>query len=76
LEIPSLKKYYEFVSQPEQHEERARMIDAITQTKLGSSRAKTIRVPGTNHFSAMASRGATGYSPEANTNLERGMLFR
>jgi chemotaxis protein methyltransferase CheR len=30
LEIPSLKKYYEFVSQPEQHEERARMIDAIT----------------------------------------------
>jgi chemotaxis protein methyltransferase CheR len=30
LEITSLKNYYEFVSQPEQHEERARMIDAIT----------------------------------------------
>jgi chemotaxis protein methyltransferase CheR len=30
LEIPSLKNYYEMVSQPEQHEERARMIDAIT----------------------------------------------
>ena len=30
LEIPSLENYYECVSQPEQHEERARMIDAIT----------------------------------------------
>lgn len=30
LEITSLQNYYEFVSQPEQHEERARMIDAIT----------------------------------------------
>jgi len=30
LEITSLKKYYECVSQPDQHEERARMIDAIT----------------------------------------------
>jgi chemotaxis protein methyltransferase CheR len=30
LEIPSLKKYYEHISQPGQHEERARMIDAIT----------------------------------------------
>jgi chemotaxis protein methyltransferase CheR len=30
LEITSLKSYYECVSQPEQHEERARMIDAIT----------------------------------------------
>ncbi len=29
-EITSLKHYYEFVSQPEQQEERARMIDAIT----------------------------------------------
>jgi chemotaxis protein methyltransferase CheR len=30
LEITSLQNYYEFVSQPEQHAERARMIDAIT----------------------------------------------
>ena len=30
LEITSLKEYYQRVSQPEQHEERARMIDAIT----------------------------------------------
>jgi chemotaxis protein methyltransferase CheR len=30
LEITSLKEYYGHVSQPEQHEERARMIDAIT----------------------------------------------
>lgn len=30
LEIPSLGIYYECVSQPDQHEERARMIDAIT----------------------------------------------
>jgi chemotaxis protein methyltransferase CheR len=30
LEIPSLESYYECVSQPDQHEERARMIDAIT----------------------------------------------
>ena len=30
LEITSLQNYYEFVSKPEQHEERARMIDAIT----------------------------------------------
>ena len=30
LEINSLESYYECVSQPEQHEERARMIDAIT----------------------------------------------
>lgn len=30
LEIPSLEIYYECVSQPDQHEERARMIDAIT----------------------------------------------
>jgi len=30
LEITSLQSYYECVSQPEQHEERARMIDAIT----------------------------------------------
>ncbi|MGB2604832.1 MAG: hypothetical protein WBC78_14640, partial [Candidatus Sulfotelmatobacter sp.] len=30
LEMTSLKSYYECVSQPEQHEERARMIDAIT----------------------------------------------
>ena len=30
LEINSLQSYYECVSQPEQHEERARMIDAIT----------------------------------------------
>lgn len=30
LEISSLESYYECVSQPEQHEERARMIDAIT----------------------------------------------
>jgi chemotaxis protein methyltransferase CheR len=30
LEITSLKDYYELVSQPEQHEECARMIDAIT----------------------------------------------
>jgi chemotaxis protein methyltransferase CheR len=30
LEIASLKDYYECVVQPEQHEERARMIDAIT----------------------------------------------
>ncbi len=30
LEITSLKTYYECVSQPGQHEERARMIDAIT----------------------------------------------
>lgn len=30
LQINSLKEYYERVSQPEQHEERARMIDAIT----------------------------------------------
>jgi chemotaxis protein methyltransferase CheR len=30
LEISSLESYYECVSQPEQYEERARMIDAIT----------------------------------------------
>jgi chemotaxis protein methyltransferase CheR len=30
LEMTSLKSYYECVSQPDQHEERARMIDAIT----------------------------------------------
>ena len=30
LEISSLESYYECVSQPDQHEERARMIDAIT----------------------------------------------
>ncbi len=30
LEIPTLKEYFEQVSQPEQEEERARMIDAIT----------------------------------------------
>ncbi|MFZ0318770.1 MAG: CheR family methyltransferase [Candidatus Sulfotelmatobacter sp.] len=30
LEIPSLEVYFDCVSQPEQHEERARMIDAIT----------------------------------------------
>ena len=30
LEITSLKTYYEYVTQPEQQEERARMIDAIT----------------------------------------------
>jgi chemotaxis protein methyltransferase CheR len=30
LEITSLQNYYELVSQPEQHQERARMIDAIT----------------------------------------------
>jgi chemotaxis protein methyltransferase CheR len=30
LGMPSLKSYYECVSQPEQHEERGRMIDAIT----------------------------------------------
>ena len=30
LEITSLENYYECVSRPEQHEERARMIDAIT----------------------------------------------
>jgi chemotaxis protein methyltransferase CheR len=30
LELSSLKSYYECVSQPDQHEERARMIDAIT----------------------------------------------
>jgi chemotaxis protein methyltransferase CheR len=30
LEINSLQSYYECVSQPDQHEERARMIDAIT----------------------------------------------
>jgi chemotaxis protein methyltransferase CheR len=30
LDITSLEGYYECVSQPEQHEERARMIDAIT----------------------------------------------
>ena len=30
LELTSLKSYYECVSQPDQHEERARMIDAIT----------------------------------------------
>jgi chemotaxis protein methyltransferase CheR len=30
LEINSLQTYYECVSQPDQHEERARMIDAIT----------------------------------------------
>ncbi len=30
LEISSLESYYQCVSQPEQHEERARMIDAIT----------------------------------------------
>jgi len=30
LEITSLESYYECVSQPDQHEERARMIDAIT----------------------------------------------
>ena len=30
LEIGSLKDYYEIVSQPDQHDERARMIDAIT----------------------------------------------
>jgi len=28
--MTSLKSYYEFVSQPQQHEERSRMIDAIT----------------------------------------------
>ena len=30
LQLTSLKQYYECVSQPDQHEERARMIDAIT----------------------------------------------
>ncbi len=30
LEIPTLEIYYKCVSQPDQHEERARMIDAIT----------------------------------------------
>lgn len=30
LDIPTLKEYFEQVSQPEQEEERARMIDAIT----------------------------------------------
>src|SRR5271155_5030187 len=30
LEMTSLAKYYECVVQPDQHEERARMIDAIT----------------------------------------------
>jgi chemotaxis protein methyltransferase CheR len=30
LELTSLKDYYERISQPEQHEERAQMIDAIT----------------------------------------------
>ena len=30
LEIDSLERYYECVAQPDQHEERARMIDAIT----------------------------------------------
>jgi chemotaxis protein methyltransferase CheR len=30
LQITSLESYYECVTQPEQHEERARMIDAIT----------------------------------------------
>jgi chemotaxis protein methyltransferase CheR len=30
LEIPSLEIYFDCVSQPDQHEERARMIDAIT----------------------------------------------
>jgi chemotaxis protein methyltransferase CheR len=30
LEITSLASYYEFVAQPDQHEERSRMIDAIT----------------------------------------------
>ena len=30
LEITSLQNYYELVSQPDQHQERARMIDAIT----------------------------------------------
>lgn len=30
LEFKSLREYYEVVSQPEQHEERVRMIDAIT----------------------------------------------
>ena len=30
LEIPSLERYYERVSRPDQHEERAHMIDAIT----------------------------------------------
>jgi chemotaxis protein methyltransferase CheR len=30
LQITSLESYYECVIQPEQHEERARMIDAIT----------------------------------------------
>jgi chemotaxis protein methyltransferase CheR len=30
LEMTSLKSYYECVSQPDQHEERAQMIDAIT----------------------------------------------
>jgi chemotaxis protein methyltransferase CheR len=30
LEIPSLESYYECVAQPDQHDERARMIDAIT----------------------------------------------
>jgi chemotaxis protein methyltransferase CheR len=30
LEFKSLREYYELVSQPEQHEERVRMIDAIT----------------------------------------------
>ena len=49
LEITSLESYYECVAQPDQHEERARMIDAIT-----TNETRFLREP--RHFEFMVQR--------------------
>jgi chemotaxis protein methyltransferase CheR len=49
LEITSLESYYECVAQPDQHEERARMIDAIT-----TNETRFLREP--RHFDFMVQR--------------------
>jgi chemotaxis protein methyltransferase CheR len=62
LGITSLKDYYECVAGPEQHEERARMIDAIT-----TNETRFFREP--RHFDFMAQRVFPRWRVEAERGL-------
>jgi hypothetical protein len=77
LEITSLASYYEFVAQPDQREERSRMIDAIT-----TNETRFFREP--RQFEFLVQRLVPRWQADAehglrlaqSANLERRMLFR
>jgi chemotaxis protein methyltransferase CheR len=70
LEISSLERYYECVSRPDQHEERARMIDAIT-----TNETRFFREP--RQFEFLVQRVFPGWQADAKHGLRsrRGRIW-